>query len=99
MAQARKDLLAFRHFPQQHWKKDWSTNLLDRVNEEVKRRTRVVDILPNDASITRLVGAVRLEQDEHWQLEGRCMFSVESMTAIPAMESLPAQASLEEAAA
>lgn len=94
MDQAREDVLAFRHFPQQHWKKVWSTNLLERLNEEIKRRTRVVGIFPNDASITRLVGAVLLEQDEHWQLEGRRMFSAESMAAIPALESLPAQASL-----
>lgn len=99
MAQAREDVLAFRHFPQQHWKKVWSTNLLERVNEEVKRRTRVVGIFPNDASITRLVGAVLLEQDEHWQLEGRRMFSAESMAAIPSLEELPAQPSLQEAAA
>jgi transposase-like protein len=90
MAEAREDVLAFRHFPQQHWKKVWSTNLLERVNEEIKRRTRVVGIFPNDASITRLVGAVLLELDEHWQLEGRRMFSAESMAAIPSLEGLPA---------
>jgi hypothetical protein len=71
MAKATEDVLAFRHFPPQHWKKIWSTNLLERVNEEIKRRTRVVGIFPNDAAIERLVGAVLLEQDEHWQLEGR----------------------------
>ena len=82
MATAREDVLAFRHFPASHWRKLWSTNLLERVNEEIKRRTRVVGIFPNDASITRLVGAVLLEQDEHWQLEGRRMFSLDSMAAI-----------------
>ncbi|MCT0217486.1 transposase [Synechococcus sp. CS-1329] len=92
-------MLAFRHFQQQHGKKVWSTNLLVQVNEEIKRRTRVVGIFPNDASITRLVGAVLLEQDEHWQLEGRRMFSAESMAAIPSLEELPAQPSLQEAAA
>ncbi|MBM5801539.1 MAG: IS256 family transposase [Cyanobacteria bacterium K_DeepCast_35m_m2_023] len=99
MAEAREDVLAFRHFPPQHWKKIWSTNLLERVNEEIKRRTRVVGIFPNDAAIERLVGAVLLEQDEHWQLEGRRMFSSESMAAIPALDDLPAQACLQEAAA
>jgi putative transposase len=73
-----------------HWRKIWSTNLIERVNEEIKRRTRVVGIFPNDAAITRLVGAVLLEQDEHWQLEGRRMFSAESMAAIPELEDLPA---------
>ena len=57
----------------------------------IKRRTRVVGIFPNDASITSLVGAVLLEQDEHWQLEGRRMFSLDSMAALPpAAEELPA---------
>jgi len=90
MHEAREDVLTFRHFPQQHWRKVWSTNLLERVNEEIKRRTRVVGIFPNDAAITRLVGAVLLEQHEHWQLEGRRMFSAESMAAIPDLEALPA---------
>ena len=92
-------MLAFRHFPDQHWRKVWSTNLLERVNEEIKRRTRVVGIFPNDAAITRLVGAVLLEQDEHWQLEGRRMFSAESMAAIPSLEDLPTQPSLQDATA
>ena len=89
MHEAKEDVLAFRHFPKDHWRKIWSTNLLERVNEEIQRRTRVVGIFPNDASITRLVGAVLLEQHEHWQLEGRRMFSAESMAAIPELEDLP----------
>ena len=60
-----------------------------------QRRPRV----PGDAAITRLVGAVLLEQDEHWQLEGRRMFSAESMAAIPALEELPTQPSLQDATA
>jgi len=68
------------------------------VNEEVERRTRVVGIFPNDAAITRLVGALLLEQDEHWLLVGRRMFLGESMAAIPVLDALPAQASLQEAA-
>jgi transposase-like protein len=75
MAEAREDVLAFRHFPPQHWKKIWNTSLLERVNEEIMRRTRVVGIFPNDVAIERLVGVVLLEQDEHWQLEGRRMLS------------------------
>ena len=90
MHEAREDVLAFRHFPKDHWKKVWSTNLLERVNEEIKRRTRVVGIFPNDAAIIRLVGAVLLEQHEHWQLEGRRMFSAESMASIPELGDIPA---------
>jgi len=94
MIEAREDVLAhscgedfvYRHFPDQHWRKVWSTNLLERVNEEIKRRTRVV-------------GAVLLEQDEHWQLEGRRMFSAETMAAIPALEELPVQPSLQDTTA
>ena len=89
MHEAREDVLAFRPFPKEHWRKIWSTNLLERVNEEIKRRTRVVGIFPNDAAISRLVEAVLLEQHEHWQLEGRRMFSAESMTAIPDLGDLP----------
>jgi hypothetical protein len=59
----------------------------------------VVGILPNDAAITRLGGAVLLEQDEYWQLESRRMFSAESMAAIPALEEPPVQPSLMEATA
>ncbi|WP_231598030.1 transposase [Synechococcus sp. CBW1002] len=83
---AREDVLAFRHFPQHHWR---NPNLLGRVKEEIKRRTRFVGIFPNDDAITRLVGAVLLEQNEHWQLEGRRMFSAESMAAIPELKNLP----------
>ncbi len=90
MATAREDVLAFRHFPASHWRMLWSTNLRERVNEEIKRRTRVVGIFPDDAAITRLEGAVLLEQDEHWQLEGRRMFSLDSMAAIPpSADALP----------
>ena len=90
MHEAKEDVLAFRPFPKEHWKKLWSTNLLERVNEEIKRRSRVVGIFPNDAAIIRLVGAVLLEQHEHWQLEGRRMFSAESMAAISELDDVPA---------
>jgi putative transposase len=90
MHEAKEDVLAFRHFPKDHWRKIWSTNLQERVNEEIKRRTRVVGIFPNDPAITRLVGAVLLEQHEHWQLEGRRMFSAESMASIPDLGDTPA---------
>ena len=100
MEAARDDVLAFLHFPQAHWRKIWSTNPLERLNVAsrgalgsavIKRRTDVVGIFPNDPAITRLVGAVLLEQQEEWQLEGRRMLSLDSMTAIPpAAEKLPA---------
>ena len=95
MLEASEDMLTSRHFPEQHWRKVWSTKLLKRVDDEIKRRTRVMGIFPNNAAITRRVAPVLLEQDEHWQLEGRRMFSAESMAAIPALEELPVQPSLQ----
>jgi putative transposase len=63
MAKAREDVLAFRPFPRPHWRKIWSTILLERVNEEeIKLRPRVVGIFPNDAAITRLVGSTDSER-------------------------------------
>jgi putative transposase len=82
MAEAREDVLAFRSFPAEHWRKIWSTNPLERLNKEIKRRTRVVGIFPNDAAIIRLVGALLLEQQEEWQLEGRRVFSEQSMAKL-----------------
>jgi len=86
MEAARDDVLAFLHFPQEHWRKVWSTNPLERLNKEIKRRTNVVGIFPNDASIVRLVGAQLLEQQEEWQLERRRFFSEATMAKIPEPE-------------
>ena len=74
MEQAREDVLVFRVFPPEHWREIWSTNPLERLNEEIKRHTRVVGIFPNAAAIIRLVGALLLEQQEEWQLDGRRVF-------------------------
>ena len=63
--------------------------MLERVHAEIKRHTRVVAIFANDDSITRLVGAVLLEQNEHGQLEGRRMFSAENMATIPWAQQTP----------
>ena len=62
--------------------REWSTNPLERLNKEIKRRTRVVGIFPNDAAIIRLVGALLLEQQEEWQLDGRRVFSELSMAKL-----------------
>jgi transposase-like protein len=58
---AREDLTAFAGFPPAHWTKIWSTNPLERVNKEIKRRTNVVGIFPDDAAVLRLAGAVLIE--------------------------------------
>ncbi len=70
---ARDDVLAFMHFPKPHRTQLASTNPLERVNAEIKRRTDVVGIFPNEASIVRLVGALMLEQNDEWQLQRRYM--------------------------
>ena len=67
--EAETDVLAFEDFPRAHRKQIASTNPLERLNAEIKRRTDVVGIFPNDAAIVRLVGALLLEQNDEWQLQ------------------------------
>jgi putative transposase len=68
---AAEDLLAFTAFPPAHWKKIWSTNPLERLNKEVKRRTDVVGVFPNPEALLRLAGAVLVEAHDEWQATDR----------------------------
>jgi putative transposase len=68
---AAEDLLAFTSFPTAHWKKIWSTNPLERLNKEVKRRTDVVGVFPNPEALLRLAGAVLVEAHDEWQATDR----------------------------
>lgn len=75
---AEDDLLAYMSFPREHWRQLYSTNPLERLNKEIKRRSNVVGIFPNPQAVIRLVSAVLMEQQDEWEI-GRRYFSLESM--------------------
>ena len=101
MDTAREDVVAYMDFPKDHWTKISSTNPLERLNKEIKRRTDVVGFagaptpgsLPNDAALVRLVGALMLEQTDEWAV-GRRYLSLESLAKLGDTEprQLPAVA-------
>jgi transposase-like protein len=86
---AAEDILAYRHLPQEHQRQLHSTNPLERLNKEIKRRSNVVGIFPNPAAVIRLVGAILIEQDDEWAVAERRYFSAESMQqpSTPALSS------------
>jgi putative transposase len=82
LTDAKQDLLAFTSFPVTHGKKIWSTNPLERVNKEIKRRTDVVGVFPNPPALLRLAGAVLVEIHDEWAVTDRRYLSEGSMKAI-----------------
>jgi len=81
MDEAEDDVLAFMTYPKENWPQLSPTNPLERVNKEIKRRSRVVEIFPNDAALIRLVGAMMAGQSDEWQVCRRYM-SQESLSKV-----------------
>ncbi len=82
MDEAEPDVLAYMAFPKEHRAKLYSTNPIERLNGEIKRRTNVVGIFPNEASITRLIGAILLEQNDEWAVQRGRYMSLETMAPL-----------------
>jgi transposase-like protein len=82
MDSAEHDVLAFMAFPQAHRAKLHSTNPIERLNGEIKRRTNVVGIFPNEAAITRLIGALIMEQSEEWVVQRGRYMSLETLAPL-----------------
>jgi transposase-like protein len=97
MDETEHDVLAFMAFPAQHRAKLHSTNPIERLNKEVKRRADVVGIFPNEESIIRLIGAVLFEQNDEWQTQHRYM-QVEAFAQIDAADTDPLLSLTTEAA-
>ena len=86
---AADDITAFAAFPPGHWKKIWSTNPLERLNKEIKRRTDVVGVFPNPEALLRLAGSVLVEAHDEWEAGERGYLSEGSMTLLAAPPGNP----------
>ena len=82
MDSAEQDVLAYMTFPKPHWAKLHSTNPIERLNGEIKRRTDVIGIFPNDDAITRLVGALLLEQNDEWAVQRSRYMTLETIATM-----------------
>ncbi len=94
MDEAETNVLAYMSFPAAHRVKLHSVNPIERLNREIKRRTEVVGIFPNEAAITRLVGAILLEQNDEWAVQRARYITLETIASMSddPFVSLPAVA-------
>lgn len=83
---AEDDVLAYFAFPQDHWRQIRSTNPLERLNKELRRRVRAIGLFPDEASVIRLLGSILVEQDDEWRVAGRRYFSASSMAQLALMD-------------
>ena len=82
MDDAETDVLAYMTFPKEHRAKIYSNNPIERLNGEIKRRTNVVGIFPNEAAITRLIGAILMEQNDEWAVQRSRYMTLETMAPL-----------------
>jgi putative transposase len=83
---AADDITAFADFPAAHWKKIWSTNPLERLDKEIKRRTDVVGVFPNPAALLRLAGSVLVEAHDEWQVADKRYLSETTLALLNTTE-------------
>jgi len=88
LVEAEEDILVYKTFPREHWRRIHSINQLERIHKEVKRRTNVVGIFPNDDAVFRLTGMILKEMDDDWRA-GRRYFQLESMQLLKDWKSVP----------
>ena len=84
LREAADDITAFADFPVPHWKKIWSTNPLERLNKEIKRRTEVVGVFPNPAALLRLAGSLLVEAHDEWQVADKRYLSETTLALLNA---------------
>ncbi len=94
MDEAEEGVLAYMTFPKEHRAKIHSTNPIERLNGEIKRRTEVVGIFPNEEAITRLIGAILLERNDEWAVQRARYMTLETIAPLgdDPLVSLPAAA-------